>query len=251
MLGGMARIISGIIGLALALLTGSLWLVGVSTVPDDFPAILRVLQEPILDWPSVWIVSFSSLLMIVSAWPLLERWSPIQRLLGTRKPRIFLEGYDVRQTPIHMQQGNQVIRVGTPYFAHAFFANSPDDTTEESTARSVGARVTFWDKKRRDRLFPAMVARWSDTPEVSQVGGIRRNVHHQVDIEPNGIPRPIDIILKYPDEDVCYGYNNESARDYLPHWRDPQKMVPKGVYLVQVQLQGIGVRRKDFWFLLT
>jgi hypothetical protein len=109
--------------------------------------------------------------------------------------------------------------IGTPDFTHAIFANDPPTSTRGAIAERVVAHVEFFDASRSNLIFPAMVGRWSETPERAQVGP-RVVETNQIDIAPNAMPRRLDIVLKYQAEADCYGLNNDTPQRAPSGWRD-------------------------------
>lgn len=132
--------------------------------------------------------------------------------------------------------------IGEPVFSHAIFANDPEDSRKGITAEKVVAHLEILNDS-QEVLF-TMIGRWSETPERAQVGA-RVVDTTQIDIAPNAMPRALDIILKYDDEDNCYGLNNETPqRD--SHWRDKSRELPPGSYIVKIRLRGNNIDQ-EFW----
>ncbi|MBU2008670.1 MAG: hypothetical protein KJ624_02265 [Chloroflexi bacterium] len=115
-------------------------------------------------------------------------------------------------------------------------------------AEKVVAHIEFFDTSRSNLIFPAMVGRWSETPERAQVGP-RVVETNQVDIAPNAMPRRLDIVLKYQAEADCYGLNNDTPQRAPSGWRDMARRMPPGRYAVRIRLRGVNVDSM-FWFSL-
>ena len=126
--------------------------------------------------------------------------------------------------------------MGTPVFSHALFANDPIDSQRGITAEKVVAHLDFYNQDRSCLLFK-MVGRWSEAPERAQVGS-RVVETNQIDIAPNAMPRALDIVLKYDDEDDCYGLNNETPQRAPSGWRDISRVLSPGFYSVKIRLRG-------------
>ena len=140
----------------------------------------------------------------------------------------------------HFEYEGKIIR---RWFTTISFVNVPLYSSERGIAKQVVGHIEFWDSTRRNLLFE-MVGRWADTPEAFAVGYIADNI--PVNILPNEFERRLNIVIKYDDDDDCYGYNNDSQK--FKRWCDPSKVLDPGIYQVKVRLRGIGIG-EDFWFI--
>jgi hypothetical protein len=100
-----------------------------------------------------------------------------------------------------------------------------------------------------------MLARWSETldPPPIQItktdeGNVARLVNPQdsVDIPP-GESTLLDVCCRFIDEEVCYGWNNES---YLHNWRNPSRKLDKGRYLARVRVKSGGREFQDVFMII-
>jgi len=58
----------------------------------------------------------------------------------------------------------------------------------------------------------------------------------------------LDIAARYDDETECFGWNNESYFSN-PKWRNPDRALPRGQYLVKVAVRAAGQSREGFFVL--
>jgi len=139
--------------------------------------------------------------------------------------------------------------IGSPSFAHVVFCNNPKIRSEEATAKDIVAEIRFFDSEGTKQVLSMLLyGRWEGTEQPS-----RRDPYapirdlYIVDFEPNGLPRELDIALKYHNEDVCYAFNNQSysALD----WRKPDFVLHGERFQVNVKLKGKLVEKEWFFTL--
>lgn len=98
---------------------------------------------------------------------------------------------------------------------HAGFVNDPVVPTPDGVAKDVLGIVEFFDATGKKLYF--LDGRWADTdqpqPETPTVQLLSVNI-------PIGQTREMDIAFKYPEDDDCYGVNNDSYR--TSDFRDPR-----------------------------
>lgn len=144
-------------------------------------------------------------------------------------PQILWERHEVKKIAIRDRLGRVVAE---PHFARIYFTNRPLLPSRE-VAERVAAHVTF--KNRKGNPVCQMTGVWANDPE-SNNGGSR-----EVDILPNGLPACLTIALKYEDEPECFACNDDNrVRD--AKWKDPDKRLPPGAYLVEIEMLGLGVK---------
>jgi hypothetical protein len=156
------------------------------------------------------------------------------------------EGWENVKAPLYNKANGQI--TGIPRFSHAIFANNPKDSSKGAIAEKVVGHLEFYDKNRKKLIFPPMIGRWAETPERAEVGA-RVVETNQIDIAPNAMPRTLDIVLKYDDEDDCYGLNNDTPQRAPSGWRDNLRKLPPGEYAVKIRLRGTNYDNcnKPFW----
>lgn len=139
--------------------------------------------------------------------------------------------------------------VGNPFFAHIKFYNNPKVRSIAATAKDVTAEITFFDDRDPPILGP-IYGRWGDTPQpatLAPFAPIRELL--KVDFEPNGLAQELDIALKYPEDEFCYAFNNESCC-YSNDWRMPRFLLKGYSFYVKVRLMGVPMLDKTWWFTL-
>jgi hypothetical protein len=105
-----------------------------------------------------------------------------------------------------------------------------------------------------------MEGRWAGSPEpvpiqivsadghqMSILDTQRLTVESRIDISP-GESEFLDVAVRIEEEDICYGWNNES---YFYNWRHPRWQLPKGRYLVQVTVICSGYRTTGLYRLMN
>lgn len=104
------------------------------------------------------------------------------------------------------------------------------------SALQCKADLTFYTSK--DQALFTMQGRWANTPEISLISPL--NQQERI-IYPDTISvgyhssEPLDCIVKFDDEKVAYGWNNEA---YTTNGRNPRYKLEIGTYKVTVRLSG-------------
>ena len=125
---------------------------------------------------------------------------------------------------------------GEPVFSRLGFRNLPIDISDASLADRVVAEMQFFQEDGTTPLFEhPIIGNWADAPSPSDTGSF---VHHYipVDIEPNGLPRWLNVLLKYDNEEFCYVHNNEGLGEW--GWKYEPYRIGKGSFRLQVSLKG-------------
>jgi hypothetical protein len=104
------------------------------------------------------------------------------------------------------------------------------------SALQCKADLTFYTSK--DQALFTMQGRWANTPEISLISPF--NQQEKI-LYPDTISvgyhsdEPLDCIVKFDDEKVAYGWNNEA---YTTNGRTPRYKLEIGTYKVIVRLSG-------------
>jgi hypothetical protein len=104
------------------------------------------------------------------------------------------------------------------------------------SALQCKADLTFYTSK--DEALFTMQGRWANTPEISHISPSDQK---EKIIYPDTISigyhssEPLDCIVKFDDEKVAYGWNNEA---YTTDGRNPRYKLVIGAYTVIVKLSG-------------
>jgi hypothetical protein len=69
-----------------------------------------------------------------------------------------------------------------------------------------------------------------------------------IDIPPGERPEPLDIAARFDNDTDCFGWNNENYFSNPP-WRNPDRVLHGGQYLVKVTVRAAGQRRDGFFVL--
>jgi hypothetical protein len=104
------------------------------------------------------------------------------------------------------------------------------------SALQCKADLTFYTSQ--DQALFTMQGRWANTPEISLISPLSQQ---EKIIYPDTISigyhssEPLDCIVKFDDEKVAYGWNNEA---YATNGRNPKHKLGIGTYKVLVRLSG-------------
>lgn len=131
-------------------------------------------------------------------------------------------------------------------FVRARFSNNPNNRTSNNTGKNVTAQIAYYDKNKNLILGP-IFGHWSESgyPE-----NIDINNFLSTDFLSNGVPKSLDLAIKFEDADVFYAFNNENyVYDLNYGWRDESFRLGTSTILMQVKLIGEMVE-EEFWFRL-
>lgn len=163
-------------------------------------------------------------------------------------PEIEIDGspyVDTRHIHSRTEIEGQYPLIGTPCFAHVKFCNRTKVHTAEATAEDVFAEISFYDNEGNSILN--LVGRWGDTKQPESPFEPTRELA-KVSFEPNGLPHELDIAMKYPEDEDCYAFDNESYFSY--DWRVPRLLLKGRSYSVKVRLAGIPMIDRTWWLRL-
>ncbi len=124
------------------------------------------------------------------------------------------------------------------YFARVNIVNDPPAGSRGATAEQVTASIEF---RTDDGSYPVkMMGRWAETLQRGETGRLGINLQEaQLDIVPNGLSHPVDIIMKDPGDNVCFAYNHENST--AMDLKLPKHELTEAQYLVRVTLRGANV----------
>lgn len=165
-----------------------------------------------------------------------------QKFIEMRKPKLemvteeiqpgswksFNAGSVLSESPYHMWRIT-VQHIKIPWYLSWLIKN-------RESALQCKADLTFHTS--RDQALFTMQGRWAKTPEISLISPL--NQQEKI-IYPDTISigyhssEPLDCIVKFDDEKVAYGWNNEA---YTTNGRNPRYKLEIGTYKVTVRLSG-------------
>jgi hypothetical protein len=110
--------------------------------------------------------------------------------------------------------------------------------------------------------FPtSMAVRWSSTPTPTAMTLVAGDKHYPI-LDParllleGRVDVPVDdkevfpVVARFDDDEECYGFNNESFHS-SPPWRNPDRRLPKGQYLVDLTILSSGQKVSKTFTLLN
>lgn len=227
-----------------------------------FPRLVKVLKlalAPIESWTSRWQMLVSALLLVApglaSIFNRLSLRVAVELSLGTAFCAAVLAMYRLqkqydhaldsvprlvatigsREATIHSNSKP----IGRPRFYHLRIANAPTGTLDRKTAERVAGRVQILNAK-REAIAPERLHRWADAPSVLEVGKLADHMQG-IDIAPNLIEYPLDLVLKYDEDDHFYTHNNDTSVSRWRDFRDPEFKFGPGTYIARARIAGINI----------
>jgi hypothetical protein len=192
-----------------------------------------------------WIGLGGSIVFAIFMTLMVQEYHNKLKLIENAKPNMVLKKIDENllgdvSTRKYSESLNAVIieKPEHPYFTRIWIANEPSTTLLSADAVKMYGEIEFWDELAQRQYF-TMGGRWAETKEITN-GGQPIDID-QIDIPPNGRPYCLDIGLKYQDEEEFYGYNNETPRKKTNGFRDKDRQLCKGVYIVRARFRCKGL----------
>jgi hypothetical protein len=215
------------------LLTSAFWIFEIADVPPIFA-----------DWRLAALVCF----LIYTALMWWQLWTYREEIFANIPNIEFVEweinpNVEMRRTrpsPVTPSGQYSAIEYGT--FCKVVFANNPKRRTSENTANNVSAKITFYDADEKLLIGP-IYGRWSDSDEPKTSIDIPSLIN--ANILSNGTPFKLDLFMKFPEDEFCYAYNNDSY--FFENWRHVNYKLTAERFFIHIELIGERVE-KDFWF---
>jgi hypothetical protein len=163
-------------------------------------------------------------------------------LVSEARPSIRFVGWESTEAPLILPETGETQIRRRPWLTRLSFANEPDLPTSGKIAYKVAGHIEFYDAP-RDSFFFGMVGQWSSDSE-----GATDNLGvGQIDMPSDATPYYLDLVLKYDEDEACYGVNNDTAARAPTDWRDEKRRLAQGLYSVKVVVHGTNVA-ETFWF---
>jgi hypothetical protein len=130
--------------------------------------------------------------------------------------------------------------------AAVVFANKPKHGTNKNHAKGVRAEITYLDKNHNILIGP-IEGRWGQTDQPSEIKRSETLKIESVNFPNNGAKRTLDFLIKYPEDDYCYAFNNESYNyGYLV--QNPSYEIKNKNFIVQIRILGSYIPNKIWEF---
>ncbi len=137
---------------------------------------------------------------------------------------------------------------------------------QRSPALQVHGFITFHHLNGQKIFKGPMEIRWSNAPEPVPIQGVlldgdqhkpiflfdflRILLEQRRDIYP-GESEPFDVATRFEEEKECYGWNNETYFISPPNWRNPDRKLDFGCYLVNVEIISAGEKCSGLFRLIN
>jgi hypothetical protein len=187
---------------------------------------------------SVFFPFFAASSLYATYWVYLRRTgraaAPAERHQG-RKPApasIRYVGWEAVEGPRTATESRSAHTASGPWFLRAKFAVDVAPSGSRSALQHVLAKVEFYDAAREKLIFSMMgrwASSWANDPET--ISGGRANA-------PGSMQCSLNVVLKYDEDDSCYGLDNETTVHAQDDWRYRQREIGQGEYSVKIVLRG-------------
>jgi hypothetical protein len=204
---------------------------------------------PNVPWSVVALLSFVAFCFLV--W---QRIAALTTELNDKIPNIDLCGepspHDVNMGNFRDLNGHKEFFLQSiSHMANVPFSNKPEHPTSSNSVERVRAEITYLGADRKP-VFPPIEGRWGGTYQPSEISSGQARIIESVDFPNTGAIRCLDLLMKYPEDEFCYGYNNASYNApslfLLPNYQIPTKR-----FFIQVRLFGAYIPKKVWEFEVT
>ena len=161
-----------------------------------------------------------------------------QRFIEMRKPKLQMVPEEMkvgiwkhfnanREEPYHMWRIN-VQHIKIPWYLSWLIKN-------RESALQCKADLTFYTSKDQIKIQ----GRWVNTAQISHISPFNQQEKiiypDTISVAYHSPPEPLDCIVKFDNEKVAYGWNNEA---YATNGKNPRTRLEIGTYKVTVRLSG-------------
>jgi hypothetical protein len=194
-----------------------------------------------------WKVIGTPLAVIFILAGILWHFMDLQSALADRKPNIDLaenpfEVGDISMIMDIKELYNTFRVIGTSYLGQVVFSNNPKNRNDKNNADSVLAEITYLDEN-KNRLFPQIQGQWSIEGHIN-INSSEKPVE-SIDFPNNGAKRKLALLIKYPEDEYCYGYNNDSYSHL--YFQNPRFEIRCKRFFISVQLKGAFLSANRAW----
>ncbi len=127
---------------------------------------------------------------------------------------------------------------------HAGFLNRPGKPTDKSEAHNITARISYFHRE-SDLPVLSQLGRWGDSDQPSGQMLGRSSIELVCAEFPIGVTRELNLAIKYPEDEECYAFNNDSYGS--PGLKKPNQKLSGDHFKLVVELNGPFVKRS--WWL--
>jgi hypothetical protein len=114
------------------------------------------------------------------------------------------------------------------------FDNKPKFPNQNNSAKNVRAEIDFLDEHKRI-LVSNMQGRWQGL-QPNEINTSDRTVLESTNMPNNGAQRWLDLVMKYPEDQYCHGYNNASYG--LDYFLNPSLLISQKRFFIHIRLRG-------------
>jgi hypothetical protein len=198
---------------------------------------------PQIRWSVVALLSFVIFCFLVWRWI-----SGLNSELNNRTPKIGVHGdpisHDVRMG--YTKPDGVFEEIAVSNMAAVLFSNNPQPRTDKNHATSIRAEITYLNDNRKV-LFGPIQGRWGQTFQPSEIKRSQGPLIESVDFPNNGAVRSLDFLIKYPEDDYCYAFNNDSY-DFGYLFQNPAYVIKSRKFIIQIRLKGPFISDEPFEF---
>ncbi len=127
--------------------------------------------------------------------------------------------------------------------------NNPYDLENGVDVRDAWITVALFDKSSNEKIDEFDYPRWMDNPKPGYDGNPRDHYPHEWNfrtLAANASRNTVDLFVKSLDDEYAYGFTGKSQRK--TKWKDEDRRIPTGGFLVRVKLNGFALLPVVKWY---
>jgi len=203
-----------------------------------------VIREQTFSWDGILLFAKVSISLTVIAWLFyivkvsatqdknkVDKIRELDDELNSFTPNIQVSGViDVRDVQIgHVANGMYVLSHITN-IASVPFANNPKLPNRNNNAKNVRAEIDYLDEN-KTALLVSIQGRWGGL-QPNEINSSDRTVLESTNFPNNNAKRWLDLVMKYPEDEYCYAYSNDSyGQGYFLH---PNHIIERKRFFIHV-----------------
>ncbi len=122
------------------------------------------------------------------------------------------------------------------------FSNNPKFLTPYNSVNVVLANIEYIDEQGKV-LFKLKPGRWTDTKFPCDLSDREHHAIQHIDFPNTGVIRWLELLVKYPEDEFCYGFNNASIR-INKFWLNLDFIIAAKRFFIRVELRGNYLKKK-------
>ena len=127
------------------------------------------------------------------------------------------------------------------------FSNNPISHNRNNNAKNIRAEIEYLDEN-KTAVLASVQGRWEGI-EPGEINSADKSILESTNFPNNNARRVLNLIMKYPEDEYCYAYTNESYGH--GYFLNPNQIIEAQRFFIQVRLRGEYIPDNLFEFEVT